>query len=64
MNGATEAKRIKREYDERDPVRLCAAMGILLRFAPMGTNARSCKGFYLYQCYSPAGRQREEDMVE
>jgi Zn-dependent peptidase ImmA (M78 family) len=42
------ANRIKRKYGESNPIRLCGAMGINLTYAAMGTNEKSCKGFYLY----------------
>lgn len=36
-----------KKYDERDPFRLCRAMGIKLIFLPMGREANSIKGFFL-----------------
>ena len=40
------AKLIKK-YDERDPFRLCRAMGIKLIFQPMGKDPDAVKGFFL-----------------
>lgn len=44
-----EVKRLKRKFHETDPFMLCKAMGILLLYAPMGTYAGACKGFFLAQ---------------
>ncbi len=38
---------IKKKYDEKDPVRLCTAMGIILLYTPMEANKDSIKGFFL-----------------
>lgn len=44
-----EVKKIKKRYDETDPVRLCHAMKINLLYQPMGTFPKACKGFFLKQ---------------
>ena len=36
-----EVEKIKTKYDEHDPYRLCKAMGIILRFEPMGSDRKS-----------------------
>lgn len=36
-----------KKYDERDPFRLCRAMGIKLIFQAMGTDPDAVKGFFL-----------------
>lgn len=41
---------IKRRYDETDPFRLCAAMGILILYQPFGKEENSIKGFFLECC--------------
>lgn len=38
-------RRLKKEYDETDPFRLCKAMGVLLLFRPMGRHETAIKGF-------------------
>jgi Zn-dependent peptidase ImmA (M78 family) len=43
-----EVEKIKTKYDEHDPYKLCKAMGIILRFEPMGSFKGACKGFFLY----------------
>ena len=42
-------KKLKRQYGESDPFRLCKAMGILLNFVPLGKDEDSIKGFFIYQ---------------
>jgi Zn-dependent peptidase ImmA (M78 family) len=44
-----EVKRIRKKYAEKDPYNLCRAMKIELIPAPMGTDSKACKGFYLQQ---------------
>ena len=44
-----EASRLRTEYDESDPFKICADIGILVLFAPMGTYEGACKGFFLAQ---------------
>lgn len=44
---SSEVKRIRKKYDETEPVRLCRAMGVLLLNEPMGDSPEACKGFYL-----------------
>lgn len=44
-----EANRIRRQYNESDPIRLCRAMGILLLWQSMGVYEGCCKGFYMMQ---------------
>jgi Zn-dependent peptidase ImmA (M78 family) len=34
---------------ESEPERLAQAMNLLVRYEPMGTTPKACKGFYLYQ---------------
>lgn len=41
--------KIRRKYDETDPLRLAKAMGIIVSFVPMGLDQKSCKGFFTYQ---------------
>lgn len=43
--GAVET--LDKKYDERDPFRLCRAMGIKLIFQPMGKDPDAVKGFFL-----------------
>ena len=38
---------LKEKYDEKDPFRLCEAMGIVLLFQPMGNAPDAVKGFFL-----------------
>lgn len=38
---------LKRKYDEKDPFRLCRAMGIILLQQHLSTEADSVKGFFL-----------------
>jgi len=42
-------QRLMHRYGEKDPWALAQAMGILVDRCPMGTELKSCKGFYLYQ---------------
>ncbi len=42
-------QKIRDKYAQSDPFKLCEDMGILTLFAPMGSDAFSCKGFYLTQ---------------
>lgn len=42
-------KKMKRKYGESDPFRLCEAMGIIVRFEPMGKHEDAIKGFFIYQ---------------
>ena len=44
-----KVEKIRRTYDETDPARLAAAMGVLLLYEPMGNSENACKGFYLCQ---------------
>ncbi len=46
---SSEVKRVRKKYDETDPVRLARAMGILLLNEPMGDSPDACKGFYFCQ---------------
>ena len=39
--------KLKKKYDERDPFRLCRAMGIILIFQAMGKDPDAVKGFFL-----------------
>ena len=39
--------RLKRRYHETDPIKLCAAMGIILIPQSLGTAQDAIKGFYL-----------------
>lgn len=41
-----EVARVEKRYGERDPYRLCEAMGITLKYEPMGTFPDACKGFF------------------
>ena len=45
----SELARILEKHGERRPARLADSMGILVRFEPMGTQEKACKGFFLYQ---------------
>lgn len=40
-------EKVKKKYDETDPVRLCNAMKIKLNYYPLGTKDGCCKGFYM-----------------
>lgn len=42
-------KKLKRQYGESDPFRLCRAMGIIVNFVPLGTDEDAIKGFFIYQ---------------
>ena len=44
-----EVSRLVKKYDEPDPWNLASAMGIIVAEYPMGTEANSCKGFFMYQ---------------
>lgn len=44
-----ESAKLKSLYRETDPFKICGDMGIKVLFAPMGTSADSCKGFFLNQ---------------
>ena len=44
-----EVKKLKRKYDEPNPVKLCREMKISLLYHPMGLFDKACKGFYLQQ---------------
>lgn len=44
-----EVAQVIQKYQESDPWRLAQAMGIIVGYSPMGTNEKSCKGFFLYQ---------------
>ena len=46
---AREAERLRRKFQEADPFKLCADMGIIVGFEPMGTYEGACKGFFLSQ---------------
>ena len=43
------AEKIRENYAETDPFKLCEEMGIITLFAPMGTAQSACKGFFLTQ---------------
>ena len=40
-------KKLKRQYGESDPFRLCRAMGIIVNFVPLGTDEDAIKGFFI-----------------
>ena len=42
-------RKLKRQYGESDPFRLCRAMGILLNFVSLGRDEDAIKGFFIYQ---------------
>ena len=42
-------RKLKRQYGESDPFKLCQAMGIIVRFESMGTHEGAIKGFFIYQ---------------
>ena len=44
-----EANRIKAKYHTADPYEICRVMKISIQMTPMGTGAKSCKGFFLIQ---------------
>ena len=44
-----EVERLKAEYDETDPERLCKAMSIMVLRLPMGEEPEACKGFFIKQ---------------
>lgn len=46
---ANEVQHLWRKFQEADPFKLCADMGILVGFEPMGTYEGACKGFFLAQ---------------
>ena len=40
-------RKLKRQYGESDPFRLCRAMGILLNFVSLGRDEDAIKGFFI-----------------
>lgn len=42
--------KVMRRYDERDPLRLCRAMGIKVLYFPLGKGKDCCKGFFMENC--------------
>ena len=44
-----EVQRLKEQYQECDPFKLCEAMGILVSRVPMGDFEGACKGFFIIQ---------------
>ena len=40
-------RKLRKQYMERDPFRLCRAMGIILLMQPMGKDPDAVKGFFL-----------------
>ncbi|MEG2672551.1 MAG: hypothetical protein RR937_05185 [Ruthenibacterium sp.] len=38
-----EVERVKRRYDEADPLQLAKAMGVLVQYGSFGINEHSCK---------------------
>lgn len=47
---AGEVRKMKMQYKERDPERLCREMGILVKRIPMGKGEKDCKGFFIVKC--------------
>lgn len=45
----SEVDRLCEKYGERDPRCLADAMDVIVRCDPMGTDEKSCKGFFIYQ---------------
>lgn len=45
----SEVNRLCEKYGERDPRSLANEMGIIVRCDPMGSDEKSCKGFFIYQ---------------
>ena len=43
-------EKLKKRYDESDPIRLCQQMGIKLLYQSLGTNPDAIKGFFLENC--------------
>lgn len=43
----TSVNNLVKKYDERDPFKLCRAMGIILLFQSLGTAPDAIKGFFL-----------------
>lgn len=44
-----EVSRLIKKHDEPNPWNMASAMGIIVAEYPMGTEANSCKGFFMYQ---------------
>lgn len=45
-----EVERIRNKYGESNPQQLAEAMGVIVKYEPMGTYAGSCKGFFVSFC--------------
>ena len=43
-------ERLQKKYGERDPLKLCEAMGILVLTPPMGKTDDAIKGFFMENC--------------
>ena len=42
--------KVKAKYQESDPYRLAAAMHIIVKKLPLGTDPNCCKGFCMREC--------------
>ena len=42
--------KVKTKYQESDPYRLAAAMHIIVKKLPLGTDPNCCKGFCMREC--------------
>lgn len=42
-----EVERLKKKFGETDPRNICKALGIKVRYVPMGKSPKDCKGFFL-----------------
>ena len=38
---------LKKKFDETDPQKMCKALGIQLKYLPMGDSKKDCKGFFV-----------------
>ena len=46
-NICKSVQKLKKQYGENDPFRLCRAMGIILLMQPLGIHTTAIKGFYM-----------------
>lgn len=60
-----EVLRVVKKYDERDPYRICDAMGIIVKPILQGTYQGACKGFFMCQsrqCFIAVNRDLREEV--
>jgi Zn-dependent peptidase ImmA (M78 family) len=49
INGICDKVRALKRRGENEPERLARDMGAIVRYEPLGTSAKACKGFYIHQ---------------